>query len=169
MSYLPSSRTAEQSRESSSPCAVASGDNARISRRTSHCRSCWHPEQTSVPEGQLPAFSDVNVTDASPKRMPVQGMPGPEQNVMVGIDLSPLPSTRMLRQKGIHSGFVHTSTHGSWYISFKTFPQSINGATVCLYGWRHVSSNRCAQDRTLREDKALIPQGHACTFCSANV
>lgn len=44
----------------------------------------------------------------------------------MAIDTSPLPLTRMLHKKCIHSGFAHAG--------IKTLPQSMKGANVCLHG-----------------------------------
>ena len=163
----------------------------------------------------------------------------------MGIDISPLPLSRILNQTRVR-GFLHTSAQGSRHMLLETFPQSVNCASMCLYGraaldeiisrrdplhgyiffasllprrptrhsnlrthdqhccptrteraqntlrapvartrdtlswvwrctlpatarnWRHVSSNRREQDRTLRKDKQLIPAGHVRTSSSAN-
>ena len=63
----------------------------------------------------------VHLSGVSPEEVPIHGMLGPERKVTMGIDISPLPLSRLLYQKRVYSGFLRTSTHGSRHMLLETF------------------------------------------------
>lgn len=93
------------------------------------------PSKHPCRRGNCPRFLTSTSLMPRPKECLYKALPGPQQNVMVGIDLSPLPSTRMLQQKGIHSGFVPTSAHGSWYMSLKINISTKHQWCHCVLVW----------------------------------